>query len=285
MTPFKSSPSTLLSFIIVCSMRWNHGISFTSHSYININYRMPKVRMEHKVRTKVNEQHKCCLSTGRTRLHMGSLSTPPGFLRSSIPHFPWHRLPNILTYLRCIAVPIFILAFIFPIQTQKNVLLTTIFGFASITDYLDGALARRWNVTSPFGAFLDPVADKLMVSTALILLSGHCGTIVSVPTAIILAREIAISALREWMAQQSLRDTVKVGWQGKVKTALTMIAIFLLLVSVPLVPSSSASSTSVTWTQSQYLWTYGIVLLYVSTLLTWTSAYTYFKAAASVWTR
>jgi len=85
---------------------------------------------------------------------------------------------------------------------------------ASFTDWLDGYLARRWDITSAFGAFLDPVADKLMVSTALILLSGRYGAIVAIPSAIILAREIAVSALREWMAQKGLRDSVKVGIQG-----------------------------------------------------------------------
>ncbi len=95
-----------------------------------------------------------------------------------------------------------------------------IFAVASITDYLDGYLARRWDICSPFGAFLDPVADKLMVSTALILLSGKYGSVVAIPTSIILAREIAVSALREWMASRGKRDSVKVGFQGKVKKSL-----------------------------------------------------------------
>jgi CDP-diacylglycerol--glycerol-3-phosphate 3-phosphatidyltransferase len=92
-----------------------------------------------------------------------------------------------------------------------------IFAIASLTDYLDGYLARRWDICSPFGAFLDPVADKLMVSTALILLTGKYGYAVAIPSAIILAREIAVSALREWMASKGLRDSVKVGFQGKVR--------------------------------------------------------------------
>jgi CDP-diacylglycerol--glycerol-3-phosphate 3-phosphatidyltransferase len=156
------------------------------------------------------------------------------------------------------------------VKNHKNIILLSIFTLVSITDYLDGALARRWDVTSTFGAFLDPVADKIAVSTALILLSGKCGSIVSIPTTIILAREISVSALREWMAQRSMRDVVGVGRQGKLKTALTMISISLLLATLPSNPPFVSETVP---------WKFGICLLYLSTILTLTSGLAYFKAA------
>mmetsp|Transcript_24877 Transcript_24877/g.25229 ORF Transcript_24877/g.25229 Transcript_24877/m.25229 type:complete len:336 (-) Transcript_24877:1522-2529(-) len=194
---------------------------------------------------------------------------PPGFLRSRIPNFPWYRVPNSLTYIRCLAIPIFVGLFYLPASAGRSNLYTgSIFAIASITDWLDGYLARRWDISTPFGAFLDPVADKLMVSTSLILLSGRYGPIVAIPTLIILAREIAVSALREWMAQRGERNVVKVGIQGKIKTALTMFALTVLL----FVPSSSSTSA--------ILFKLGIPLLYLSTLVTVTSGSVYFIAAA-----
>ena len=148
---------------------------------------------------------------------MGPNSSPPGFLRRLLPGFPWHKLPNYLTYARCLAIPALIVQFYTSTHMDKNIHSSLIFAIASITDYLDGYLARRWDICSPFGAFLDPVADKLMVSTALILLTGKYGYIIAVPSSIILAREIAVSALREWMASRGKRDSVKVGMQGKVR--------------------------------------------------------------------
>eukprot|EP00520_Triparma_pacifica_P013908 CAMPEP_0118643994 /NCGR_PEP_ID=MMETSP0785-20121206/6692_1 /TAXON_ID=91992 /ORGANISM="Bolidomonas pacifica, Strain CCMP 1866" /LENGTH=194 /DNA_ID=CAMNT_0006535703 /DNA_START=515 /DNA_END=1096 /DNA_ORIENTATION=- len=140
---------------------------------------------------------------------------------------------------------------------------------AGYTDYLDGYLARLWSITSSFGAFLDPVADKLMVSTTLILLSGLYGTLVSVPTAVIIAREIGVSALREWMSGRGMRETVKVGWQGKVKTALTMVSSTLLL----------AVDTDVISGVMDGVWKIGIFGLYASMVLTVTSGWGYFQAA------
>jgi CDP-diacylglycerol--glycerol-3-phosphate 3-phosphatidyltransferase len=136
----------------------------------------------------------------------------------------WHKLRT--GYIRCPSNPCVVALFYLP---NRHVETGSLFAVASFTDWLDGYLARRWDITSPFGAFLDPVADKLMVSTALILLSGRFGMHVVIPTCIILARELSVSALREWMAQRGLRDLVKVGFQGKVKTALTMLTLTLLL--------------------------------------------------------
>lgn len=196
--------------------------------------------------------------------HMGPNAAPPGFLRRAFPHVAWYRLPNILTYMRCIAIPLLVWIFYRP---DSHVQSSVLFGFASFTDWLDGYLARRWDITSAFGAFLDPVADKLMVSTSLILLTGKYGKVIALPTAIILAREIAVSALREWMAQRGMRDSVKVGFQGKLKTAATMVSLTLLLLA--------GSDTSKLFQPS-------VVMLYLCALVTVTSGSVYFRAAAPV---
>ena len=148
---------------------------------------------------------------------MGSKSSSPGFVRQLFPSFPWQNLPNWLTYARCFLIPALVIQFYISKCENKNIHSSLIFAIASITDFFDGYLARRWDICSPFGAFLDPVADKLMVSTALIILSGKYGSFVAIPSSIILAREIAVSALREWMASRGERDSVKVGVQGKVR--------------------------------------------------------------------
>ena len=197
---------------------------------------------------------------------LGPNAPPPGLLRRTFPNFPWHRLPNMLTYMRCLAIPALIGVFY---SEDRHVATGTLFALASFTDWLDGYLARKWDITSAFGAFLDPVTDKLMVSTALILLAGRYGARVAVPACIILAREIAVSALREWMAQRGQRDVVQVGMQGKIKTALTMVAATTLL----FVPQSGNGPLS-------KLYTPGLVLLYLCTLVTVTSGSIYFIAAA-----
>lgn len=192
-----------------------------------------------------------------------------GFLGRNLPIFSRHHIPNLLTYARCIAIPALACIFYIP---ELHKATSALFIAASFTDWLDGYLARRWDVSSAFGAFLDPVADKLMVSTALVLLSGHFGAIVAVPSAIILAREIAVSALREWMAQRGQRDSVKVGIQGKIKTALTMVALSVLL-AVP--RNGVLQGASLGRMVDLGLW-----LLYISSLITVTSGLVYFRAAA-----
>lgn len=196
----------------------------------------------------------------------------PGWLRRTFPTFPWYRLPNFLTYARCIAIPILLYTFYSKSLSHSNIVNASLFAIASFTDWLDGFLARRWKVSTNFGAFLDPVADKLMVSTVLILLTGRHGRCIAIPSSIILAREIAVSALREWMAQRGLRDIVKVGFQGKVKTAGTMVALTVLLMA----------SNSVDGSGSGLLWNVGMAMLYVSALVTVTSGSVYFQAAAPV---
>jgi len=205
---------------------------------------------------------------------MGPKSTPPGIIRSTFSFIPWNKLPNYLTYARCLAIPAIVAQFYLSKSPLRNIHTSIIFSVASITDWLDGYLARRWDITSAFGAFLDPVADKLMVSTTLVLLSGRYGRIVSIPSAIILAREIAVSALREWMASMGKRDSVKVGFQGKVKTAATMVA----LAMVSAVPDATGFGKYGTgW---EIVATSGMGLLYLSAVITVTSGSVYFRAAA-----
>ena len=142
------------------------------------------------------------------------------------------NIPILLTWLRVALIPLVVGVFYLPntwlSPFEMGVCSTAIFIVAAITDWFDGFLARRWNETSAFGAFLDPVADKLMVAGALIELV-HQGQVYTVIAFIIIGREIAISALREWMAQLGASKSVAVHSIGKIKTAAQMIAIPMLL--------------------------------------------------------
>jgi CDP-diacylglycerol---glycerol-3-phosphate 3-phosphatidyltransferase len=147
------------------------------------------------------------------------------------------NLPNLLTWLRIVMIPLVIGVFYLPSHwltfSQRNVLATLFFVMAALTDWFDGYLARKLDQTSAFGAFLDPVADKLMVAAALILLVDlHRAW--PLAALIIIGREIAVSALREWMAKEGKSSSVTVSFIGKVKTAFQMIAIALLLFWEPL---------------------------------------------------
>lgn len=142
------------------------------------------------------------------------------------------NLANLLTWLRIVLIPLFVGVFYFEkswvSEPNQNLVATIIFIAAAITDWLDGLAARRLNQTSAFGAFLDPVADKLMVAAALIILV-QLSRIDAIVALIIIGREITISALREWMAQIGESRSVAVSVLGKVKTASQMIAIPMLL--------------------------------------------------------
>ncbi|MCW5618666.1 MAG: CDP-diacylglycerol--glycerol-3-phosphate 3-phosphatidyltransferase [Nitrosomonas sp.] len=181
----------------------------------------------------------------------------------------FYNLPNILTWLRILAIPLFVGIFYLPdswlTPMQKNLAATLIFTSAAITDWLDGYLARALNQTSAFGAFLDPVADKLMVAAALIVLVylDRLGAPIAL---IIIGREIAVSALREWMAQIGKSKSVAVSFLGKIKTTAQMIAIPLLLYQVDLVAGLNAQEIG-TW------------LIYAAALLTLWSMVYYLKAA------
>ena len=142
------------------------------------------------------------------------------------------NFPIILTWLRIAAIPLFVAVLYLDeawlTTHQANIVATVIFVAAAITDWFDGYLARRWNQTSAFGAFLDPVADKLMVAAALIVLVEF-GRVDAIVALIIIGREITISALREWMAQLGQSKSVAVSMLGKVKTVSQLVAIPFLL--------------------------------------------------------
>ena len=139
------------------------------------------------------------------------------------------NLPTLLTWSRILAIPLLVIVFYLPWQEQMiNLCATAIFVVASVTDWLDGWLARRLGQTSAFGAFLDPVADKLIVCAALVFLV-KLGRLESVVAIIIIGREITISALREWMAQMGARASVAVHSIGKLKTIAQLVAIPMLL--------------------------------------------------------
>lgn len=139
------------------------------------------------------------------------------------------NLPNSLTLARIAFIPIIIALFYLPYEWARPAS-AWLYGVACITDWLDGYFARKLGLTSAFGAFMDPVADKLIVAVALILLvSAHPEVIVVLGTCIIIGREIVISALREWMASQGRRDEVAVSMLGKYKTFVQMFALGFLL--------------------------------------------------------
>jgi CDP-diacylglycerol--glycerol-3-phosphate 3-phosphatidyltransferase/cardiolipin synthase len=173
------------------------------------------------------------------------------------------NIPNLLTWLRIMLIPVFLVVFYLSDETlslnAKHLLSASIFLMAAVTDWLDGYLARRLNQSSAFGAFLDPVADKLMVSAALIILV-NLNSVDAVIAFIIIGREIAISALREWMAQLGNPKSVAVSMLGKVKTVFQMLAILLLLYQDPIGQIST-----------QWLGTY---LIYLAAILTlWSMVY------------
>jgi cardiolipin synthase len=185
-------------------------------------------------------------------------------MRTSMPL----NLPNLLTWLRIILIPLFVGIFYFENSwvsaANQNLVATVIFVAAALTDWLDGWIARKFNQTSAFGAFLDPVADKLMVAAALIVLL-KLGRVHDVVVLIIIGREITVSALREWMAQIGQSKSVAVSFLGKVKTATQMVAIPMLLYHDRLLGLDP-----------QML---GTGLIYVAALLTLVSMFYYLKAA------
>jgi CDP-diacylglycerol--glycerol-3-phosphate 3-phosphatidyltransferase len=144
------------------------------------------------------------------------------------------NLPTWLTLFRVALLPVMVVVFYLPFRGH-NITAAIVFLLAAVTDWLDGYLARRLNLTSAFGAFLDPVADKLMVAVTLFLLveshrGGWPGILMAITAAVIVGREISISALREWMAEIGMRATVKVALIGKLKTVMQMIALVVLIV-------------------------------------------------------
>lgn len=175
------------------------------------------------------------------------------------------NLANQLTLARVLLIPLFVAVFYLPFMWRYPVS-AAIFGLAAITDWLDGYIARKYNQTTAFGAFLDPVADKLMVVVALVLLvEVHASPWFAIPASVIICREIVVSALREWMAELGKRASVAVSYIGKFKTGLQMAAIIVLLTFEPI--------------KHVYLTGLGYALLYIAAILTLWSMLLYLKAA------
>ena len=175
------------------------------------------------------------------------------------------NLPNLLTLLRVALIPVFVVIFYLPFHWAR-LACAVLFAVAALTDLLDGYLARRLGQTSAFGAFLDPVADKLMVAVALVLLvSIHPTVPMALAATVIICREILVSGLREWMAGVGERTRVAVSAIGKVKTTLQMIAILLLIYRDPVGPVDT--------------WDVGMALLWVAVALTLWSMGAYLRSA------
>ena len=181
------------------------------------------------------------------------------------------NLPNLLTWLRILMIPLFMAIFYFQgdwfTPRQANFIAAGLFIFAAVTDWFDGYLARVLNQMSAFGAFLDPVADKLMVAGALIVLVWLDRVDILIAF-IIIGRAIAISALREWMAQIGAARSVAVSMLGKLKTVVQMVAIGFLL---------AGSAGDKIW---PYTTLFGLTLLWIAALLTLYTGYDYFRAGA-----
>jgi CDP-diacylglycerol--glycerol-3-phosphate 3-phosphatidyltransferase len=138
-------------------------------------------------------------------------------------------IPTLLTLFRILLIPVLVLVFYLPYH-WTNFAATAIFVVGALTDWLDGWIARRYGMFSAFGAFLDPVADKLAVAVALVLIVQHHHTVfMALIAAVIIGREITISALREWMAEIGQKGRVKVAAVGKLKTIVQMVALSMLL--------------------------------------------------------
>lgn len=172
------------------------------------------------------------------------------------------NFPTLLTLFRVILIPFFVIAF------YLTFLLVAFFSYAhffiaAVTDWFDGYLARKWNQSTPFGAFLDPVADKVMVIAALSLVMEHYHSFwLTIPALIMISRELIISALREWMAEIGSRNKVAVSWLGKVKNN-----------------STNDSISGLLWRYNFTMEIAGFVCLYIAAILTVWSMLQYLKAA------
>lgn len=173
------------------------------------------------------------------------------------------NIPNVLTLFRILMIPVFVGVYYLPVE-GTHLAAAAIFVLAAVTDWLDGYLARKLNQSTPLGAFLDPVADKLIVAAALVMLVQAYSTLwLTLPAIVIVGREIVISALREWMAELGKRASVAVSMIGKFKTTAQMVAITVLLAFAP-----------------GSLWgLVGLVLLAAAAVLTLWSMFLYLRAA------
>jgi CDP-diacylglycerol--glycerol-3-phosphate 3-phosphatidyltransferase len=175
------------------------------------------------------------------------------------------NIPNLITLFRLVLIPFILVAYYWPSES-RYLWASGLFMIAAATDWLDGFLARKLNQTTPFGAFLDPVADKVTVAVALVVLvESYSELWLTVPAIIIISREIVISALREWMAETGKSAHIAVSYIGKVKTTMQMGAIVFLLATPP----------------GTLISTLGLVMLYAAAVLTIWSMVLYLSAAWS----
>ncbi|MBE1301142.1 MAG: CDP-diacylglycerol--glycerol-3-phosphate 3-phosphatidyltransferase [Alteromonadaceae bacterium] len=174
-----------------------------------------------------------------------------------------YTIPNLLTFFRMLLIPVFVTVYYLDWKWAHQAG-AFIFWLAAITDYFDGHLARRLNQTSKLGAFMDPVADKLIVAAALLMITHTYNSVwITIPAIILMAREIFVSSLREWMAKHNESDTVKVSFWGKAKTMAQMLALIGLLSELEVL----------------YWVTLGKILLYISAILSVYSMAQYLSAA------
>lgn len=182
------------------------------------------------------------------------------------------NIANILTSLRIACIPLLVFFFYLPV-TWGQTTAALIFAVVGWTDWFDGWVARKFNMQSQLGEFLDPVADKLMVAASLVLLVEQHATLwIAGPALIIISREITVSALREWMAEYGKRSEIKVVFIAKIKTLMQLSAIFFLLLA-----GKEADIQSIFEHSQLYIW--GYLFLYVAVGLTLWSMYIYLKAA------
>lgn len=175
------------------------------------------------------------------------------------------NVPNLLTLLRLLLIPVVVILFYLPVP-WSHFSAALLFAIAAVTDWLDGYLARNLKQMTKFGAFLDPVADKLMIAVVLVLVVGELKQpFLAIPAAIIVGREIVVSALREWMAELGKRTSLAVSMVAKVKTMLQMVALLLLLLYKP--------------GQAFWLEMMGSLMLYIAAALTLWSMIMYLKIA------
>jgi CDP-diacylglycerol--glycerol-3-phosphate 3-phosphatidyltransferase len=180
-----------------------------------------------------------------------------------------YSIPNLLTLLRILIIPLLVFVYYFPPNVIGMRLAALLFGIAAVTDWLDGYLARKLNQTSKLGAFLDPIADKLIVVTVLVMIADEFGKLsILIPALIIIGREIAVSGLREWMSELGYSGSVSVSMLGKIKTTAQMVSLLLLLYRYPVfgIP----------------VFDIGVWLLYLAAALTLWSMIVYIRRAIKV---
>jgi len=175
------------------------------------------------------------------------------------------NFPTFLTLLRILMIPLVVIGYYIPVN-WSHYIAAIIFLLACVTDWLDGYLARRFGLTTPLGAFLDPIADKLLVAVVLVIVVGQNLIFgLAIPAAVIVGREIVISGLREWMAEMGKRASVAVTFVAKIKTTLQMIALILLLCYAP--------------GGSKWLLWLGTLGLWIAAIMTFWSMSVYLKLA------